>query len=72
MMKPAAEGTGIIAGGAVRKVMEISGIRNILCKSLGSGNPHNVVKATLNGLTSLRDPEVLARMRRIEPAEVGA
>lgn len=70
MMKPAAEGTGIIAGGAVRSVMEISGIRNILCKSLGSGNPYNVVKATLNGLTSLRDPETMARMRRIDLAEV--
>jgi small subunit ribosomal protein S5 len=68
MMKPASQGTGIIAGGAVRSVMEISGIHNILCKSLGSGNPFNVVKATLNGLTSLRDPEVLARMRQVEPA----
>ncbi|MBI3607295.1 MAG: 30S ribosomal protein S5 [Nitrospirae bacterium] len=72
MMKPASEGTGIKAGGAVRAVMEISGIRNILCKSLGSGNHYNVVKATLNGLTSIRDPELLARMRRTEPAEVGA
>jgi len=71
MMKPASEGTGIIAGGAVRSVMEISGIRNILCKSLGSGNPYNVVKATLNGLTSLRAPELLARMRQVEPDGVG-
>jgi small subunit ribosomal protein S5 len=51
--------------------MEISGIRNILCKSLGSGNPYNVVKATLNGLTSLRTPELLARMRQVEPDGVG-
>jgi small subunit ribosomal protein S5 len=70
MMKPASEGTGIIAGGAA-SVMEISGIRNILCKSLGSGNPYNVVKATLNGLTSLRAPELLARMRQVEPDGVG-
>ena len=69
MMKPAAEGTGIIAGGAVRAVMEIAGVHNILCKSLGSGNPYNVVKATLNGLTAIRDPETLVRMRGVSLRE---
>jgi small subunit ribosomal protein S5 len=63
MLKPAAEGTGIIAGGAMRAVMEVAGITNILCKSMGSGNPCNLVRATLNGLSQLKYKEDAIRMR---------
>ena len=65
MLKPASQGTGVIAGGAMRAVLESAGVHNVLAKSKGSSNPHNVVKATIKALENLRDPRTIAFNRGI-------
>ena len=72
LLKPASEGTGVIAGGSVRAVLEAVGVRNVLTKCQGSRNPHNVLKAVMDGLQHLRSPELTAKRRGKEVQEIQA
>jgi len=70
LLKPAAEGTGVLAGGAMRAVLESAGVKNVVGKSLGSSNPHNVIKATILSLANMRDPRAIAKQRGISLSKV--
>lgn len=70
LIKPASDGTGVIAGGAMRAVLESAGVQNVLAKSMGSSNPHNVVKATIDALLKLRSPLTIAKQRNISLEKV--
>jgi len=70
LIKPAADGTGVIAGGAMRAVLESAGVHNVLAKSLGTSNAHNVIKATIDALSKLRDPYTVAQQRKVSMKKV--
>lgn len=70
LIKPASDGTGVIAGGAMRAVLEISGVQNVLAKSQGSSNPHNVIKATIDALLKLRSPQMISKQRGIKVSKI--
>ncbi|HMW38124.1 MAG: 30S ribosomal protein S5 [Saprospiraceae bacterium] len=70
LIKPASDGTGVIAGGAMRAVLEIAGVHNVLAKSHGSSNPHNVVKATIDALSKIRAPHEIAKVRKLSVEKV--
>jgi len=72
LLKPASEGTGVIAGGPVRAVLEAAGVHNILTKCIGTNNPHNVIHATMDALKRLRSPEEVARRRGLSVEEMTA
>jgi small subunit ribosomal protein S5 len=72
LLRPASDGTGVIAGGGVRAVVELAGIANVLTKCIGSNNPHNMVRATMTALAELREPAAVAAARGKSVAEIGA